>query len=84
MQALSKKGRRASGVVRDSQVYLLKIKGKFQKTAVKTALIYGMEAAALSKTDGNGTDAAEMRMLRGIWSVTRTNRGKKTRYIPRL
>lgn len=83
MQALAKKGRRASGVVRDSQVYLLKIKGKFQKTAVKTALIYGMEAATLSKTDGNGTDAAEMRMLRGIWSVTR-KKGKKTRYIPRL
>ncbi|XP_064121763.1 uncharacterized protein LOC135226253 [Macrobrachium nipponense] len=55
--------RSASGVLCDKKV-LLKLKGKFHKTVVRSAMLYGTETASMRKTEERTMDVAEMRMLR--------------------
>jgi len=55
--------RRASGVLCDKKVPL-KLKGKFYRTAVRPALLYGMGCWAVKSQHENQVSVAEMRMLR--------------------
>ena len=54
--------RAASGVLCDKRVPL-KLKGKFHKTVVRTAMLYGTERASMRKTEEKKMDVAESRML---------------------
>ena len=65
--------RAASGVLCDRKVPL-KLKGKFHKTVVRPAMLYGMETTSLKKTEEKKMDVAEMRMLRWMCGVTREDR----------
>ncbi|MEL7196585.1 MAG: reverse transcriptase family protein, partial [Bacteroidota bacterium] len=65
--------RAASGVLCDRKVPL-KLKGKFHRTVVRPAMIYGTETASLRKTEEKKMDVAEMRMLRWMSGVTREDR----------
>ena len=65
--------RAASGVLCDRKVPL-KLKGKFHRTVVRPAMIYGTETASLKKTEEKKMDVAEMRMLRWMSGVTREDR----------
>lgn len=65
--------RAASGVLCDRKVPL-RLKGKFHKTVVRPAMLYGTEAASMKKTEEKRMDAAEMRMLRWMCGVTREDR----------
>jgi hypothetical protein len=61
--------RAASGVLCDKKIPL-KLKGKFYKTAIRPALLYGSECWAMKKVHESKLEAAEMRMLR--WTCGRT------------
>ena len=65
--------RLASGVLCDKKVPL-KLKGKFHRTVVRPAMLYGTETASMKKTDERKMDVAEMRMLRWMSGVTREDR----------
>ena len=54
----------------------LRLKGKFHKTVVRPAMLYGTETASMKKTDEKRMDVAEMRMLRWMCGVTREDRIK--------
>jgi len=57
------KGRRASGVLCDKKVPL-KLKGKFYRSAVRSALLYSTECWAVKSQHETQVSVAEMRMLR--------------------
>ena len=65
--------RAASGVLCDKRVPL-KLKGKFHKIVVRSAMLYGTETASMRKTEEKKMDVAEMRMLRWMSGVTREDR----------
>lgn len=65
--------RAASGVLCDKRVPL-RLKGKFHKTVVRTAMLYGTETASMRKAEEKKMDVAEMRMLRWMSGVTREDR----------
>lgn len=65
--------RAASGVLCDKRVPL-RLKGKFHKTVVRTAMLYGTETASMRKAEQKKMDVAEMRMLRWMSGVTRVDR----------
>ena len=65
--------RSASGVLCDKRVPL-KLKGKFHKTVIRPAMLYGTETASMKKTKEKRMDVAEMRMLRWTSGVTREDR----------
>ena len=65
--------RAASGVLSDKRVPL-KLKGKFHKTVVRPAMLYGTETASMRKVEEKKMDVAEMRMLRWMSGVTREDR----------
>ena len=50
------------------------LKGKVYKTAIRPAMMYGLETTALTKRQANKLEVAEMRMLR--WSLGWTLKDK--------
>jgi len=67
------KWRRASGVLCDKKVPL-KLKGKFYRTAVRPAMLYGTECWAVKSQHESQVSVAEMRMLRWMSGKTRQDR----------
>ncbi|XP_063591901.1 uncharacterized protein LOC134786959 [Penaeus indicus] len=65
--------RKVSGVICDKRVPV-RLKGKVHKEVVRPALIYGLEAAPLKKSEEKKMNAAEMKMLRWMVGVTRRDR----------
>jgi len=67
------KWRRTYGVLCDKKVPL-KLKGKFYRTTVRPALLYGTECWAVKSQHENQVSVAEMRMLRWMSDKTRHDR----------
>ncbi len=67
------KWRGASGVLCDKRIPL-KLKGKFYKTAIRPAMLYGAECWAANKQHVHKMSVAEMRMLRWMSGKTRKDR----------
>ena len=67
------KWRQASGVLCDSRVPL-KLKGKFYRTAIRPAMLYGAECWSTKRRHVQQLSVAEMRMLRWICGNTRRDR----------
>ena len=65
--------RAATGVLCDRNVPA-KLKGKFYRTVVRPALLYGAECWAISKKHEQSLGVAEMRMLRWMCGKTRKDR----------
>ena len=65
--------RKITGVVCDRRVPM-KLKGKIHKAVVRPALMYGLEAAPIKKTEERKLDVAEMKMLRWMSAVTKMDR----------
>ena len=65
--------RSASGVLCDKKVPL-RLKGKFHRTVVRPAMLYGTETASMKKAEEKKMDVAEMKMLRWMSGVTREDR----------
>ncbi len=69
------KWRQASGILCDKKVPL-KLKGKFYKTAIRPAMLYGAECWATKIQHIQKMSVAEMRMLRWMCGHTRRDRIK--------
>ncbi|VFQ76447.1 unnamed protein product [Cuscuta campestris] len=67
------KWRLASGVLCDPKI-LPMMKGKFYRSVVRPAMLYGAECWAVKKTHVRRLHAAEMRMLRWMCGKTRLDR----------
>ena len=65
--------RRMSGVICDRRV-LARVKGKVCKVAVRPAMLYGLEAVALTKRQEAEMEVAELNMLRFSLGVTRMDK----------
>ena len=52
----------------------LKLKGKFHRTVVRPAMLYGTETASMRKMDEKKLDVAEMRMLRWMCGMTKEDK----------
>ncbi|KAM1601945.1 hypothetical protein ACFXTI_028844 [Malus domestica] len=52
----------------------LKLKGKFYRTAIKPAMLYGTECWAVKYQHVHKIGVAEMRMLRGLCGHTRNDK----------
>jgi hypothetical protein len=64
------KWRQASGVLCDPRVPL-KLKGKFYRTAIRPAMLYGAECCPTKRRHAQQLSVVEMRMLRWICGHTR-------------
>ncbi|KAH1262945.1 Phosphoinositide phospholipase C 6 [Glycine max] len=73
IQAGWMKWRKASGVLCDAKVPI-KLKGKFYRTAVRSAILYGTECWAVKSQHENKVGVAEMRMLRWMCGKTRQDK----------
>ncbi|KAH1125341.1 hypothetical protein GYH30_014768 [Glycine max] len=73
IQAGWMKWRKASGVLCDAKVPT-KLKGKFYRTAVRPAILYGTECWAVKSQHENKVGVAEMRMLRWMCGKTRQDK----------
>ena len=73
------KWRKASGVICDRKVPK-KLKGKFYRTAIRPAMLYGSECWALKGQQEKKLGVAEMRMLRWMCGYTRLDK-KRNEYI---
>ncbi|KAH1250173.1 Craniofacial development protein 2 [Glycine max] len=73
IQAGWMKWRKASGVLCDAKVPL-KLKGKFYRTAVRLAILYGTECWTVKSQHENKVGVAEMRMLRWMCGKTRQDK----------
>ncbi|KAL5162026.1 hypothetical protein HKD37_07G019211 [Glycine soja] len=73
IQAGWMKWRKASGVLCDAKVPI-KLKGKFYRTAVRPAILYGTEYWAVKSQHENKVGVAEMRMLRWMCGKTRQDK----------
>ncbi|KAL5164394.1 hypothetical protein HKD37_18G049725 [Glycine soja] len=73
IQAGWMKWRKASGVLCDAKVPI-KLKGKFYRTAVRPAILYGTECWAIKSQHENKVGVAEMRMLRWMCGKTRQDK----------
>ncbi|KAL5143855.1 SPX domain-containing membrane protein [Glycine soja] len=73
IQAGWMKWRKASGVLCDAKVPI-KLKGKFYRTAVRPAILYGTECWAVKSQYENKVGVAEMRMLRWMCGKTRQDK----------
>ena len=69
------KWRSASGVLCDRKIPT-KLKGKFYRTAIRPAMLYGTECWAAKKQHMNKINVAEMRMLRWMCGKTLRDRIK--------
>jgi hypothetical protein len=67
------KWNQASGVLCDPRVPL-KLKGKFYRTAIRSAMLYGAECWPIKRRHVQQLSVAEMRMLRWICGNTRRDR----------
>ena len=67
------KWRQASGILCDKRVPQ-KFKGKFYRTAIRPAMLYGAECWSTKRRHVQQLSVAEMRMLRWICGHTRMNR----------
>jgi hypothetical protein len=67
------KWRSATGVLCDKRVPT-KLKGKFYRTAIRPAMLYGTECWPIKKQQVNKISVAEMRMLRWMCGKTRRDR----------
>lgn len=67
------KWRKASGVLCDRKVPI-KLKGKFYRTAIRPAILYGSECWAIKGHQETKVGVAEMRMLRWMCGHTRKDR----------
>ncbi|KAH1232354.1 Craniofacial development protein 2 [Glycine max] len=67
--------KKASGVLCDAKVPI-KLKGKFYRTAVRPAILYGTECWAVKSQHENKVGVAEMRMLRWMCGKTRQDKIK--------
>ena len=63
------KWRNASGVICDNKVQD-KVKGKFYRTAIRPAMLYGSECWAIKRHQEHKMDVTEMRMLRWMSGYT--------------
>ncbi|KAM1208569.1 hypothetical protein ACFX2J_014210 [Malus domestica] len=63
----------ASGVLCDRR-RPLKLKGKFYRTAIRPAMLYGTECWAVKHQHVHKMGVAEMRMLRGMFGHTRKDK----------
>jgi hypothetical protein len=77
------KWRQASGVLCDPRVPL-KLKGKFYRTAIRPAMLYGAECWPTKKRHVQQLSVAEMRMLRWICGHTRRDRVRNNDIYERL
>ncbi|KAH1229280.1 Craniofacial development protein 2 [Glycine max] len=75
IQAGWMKWRKASGVLCDAKVPI-KLKGKFYRTAVRPAILYGTECWAVKSQHETKVGVAEMRMLRWMCGKTRQDKIK--------
>ncbi|KAH1264626.1 Craniofacial development protein 2 [Glycine max] len=75
IQAGWMKWRKASGVLCDAKVPI-KLKGKFYRTAVRPAILYGTECWAVKSQHENKVGVAKMRMLRWMCGKTRQDKIK--------
>ncbi|RZB80334.1 putative 2-carboxy-D-arabinitol-1-phosphatase [Glycine soja] len=73
IQAGWMKWRKASGVLCDAKVPI-KLKGKFYRTAVRPAILYGTECWAVKSQHETKVGVAEMRMLRWMCGKTRQDK----------
>ncbi|KAL5170118.1 Regulatory-associated protein of TOR 1 [Glycine soja] len=73
IQAGWMKWRKASGVLCDAKVPI-KLKGKFYRTAVRPAILYGTECWAVKSQHENKVGVAEMRMLRWMCGKIRQDK----------
>ncbi|KAH1210522.1 LINE-1 retrotransposable element ORF2 protein [Glycine max] len=73
IQAGWMKWRKASGVLCDAKVPI-KLKGKFYRTAIRPAILYGIECWAVKSQHENKVGVAEMRMLRWMCGKTRQDK----------
>ncbi|KAL5136130.1 Exportin-4 [Glycine soja] len=73
IQAGWMKWTKASGVLCDAKVPI-KLKGKFYRTAVRPAILYGTECWAVKSQHENKVGVAEMRMLRWMCGKTRQDK----------
>ena len=73
IQAGWMKWRNASGVICDRKIPV-KLKGKFYRTAIRPAMLYGSECWALKGQHEHKIGVAEMRMLRWMSGYTRKDR----------
>ena len=64
-----------SGVLCDRRVPI-KLKSKVHKAVVRPALMYGLEAGPLKKIEEKKLDVTEMKMLRWMMGVTKSERIK--------
>ena len=65
--------KRTSGVLCDKRISA-RVKGKVYKAVVRPALLYGSETWAMKKAQERKIEVAEMRMLRWMCGVTRSDR----------
>jgi hypothetical protein len=77
------KWRQASGVLCDHRV-LLKLKGKFYRTVIRPAMLYGAECWPTKRWHVQQLSVAEMRMLRWICGNTRRDRAQNDDICGRL
>ncbi|KAH1193991.1 Retrovirus-related Pol polyprotein from type-2 retrotransposable element R2DM [Glycine max] len=73
IQAGWMKWRKASGVLCDAKVPI-KLKGKFYRTAVRPAILYGTECWAVKSQHETKVGVAEMRMLQWMCGKTRQDK----------
>jgi len=73
IQASWLKWRSATGVLCDRNISLW-LKGKFYRTAIRPALLYGTECWAIKRYHAQKMSVAEMSMLRWMCSKTRRNK----------
>ena len=52
----------------------VKTKGKFYRTVIRPAMLYGIETVGLSKAQEKEIEVTEMRMLRFVMGVTRKDK----------
>ncbi|KAK9070519.1 hypothetical protein SSX86_010921 [Deinandra increscens subsp. villosa] len=65
--------RAATGILCDRR-FPVKLKGKFYKVVVRSAMLYGSESWAIKKTQVRKLEVAEMRMLRWMSGHTRLDK----------
>ena len=65
--------RRSSGILCDKRISA-KVKGRFYKSVVRPAMVYGAETWPVKKAQERKLEVAEMRMLRWMCGVTRRDK----------